>query len=62
MALYMVHNWDKERQAYLAVITDVDPRFNDEITVLTVELLPTKRDCRRWFKKMREERPWETRQ
>jgi hypothetical protein len=61
--LYMTHAWNDEQQAYLAVITEGHPRMGDELaTVLTLELLPTARACRQWFKRMRRERPWETRQ
>lgn len=60
--LYMTHAWNDEQQAYLAIITDGHPHGGEEVTVLTLELLPTTRACRQWFKRMRKERPWETRQ
>lgn len=61
--LYMTHAWNEEKQAHLAVITDGHPRMGDgHVEVLTVELLPSPRACRQWFKRMRKERPWETRQ
>lgn len=35
---------------------------DDLVTCCTVALLPNPRACRQWFRRMRKERPWETRQ
>lgn len=60
--LYMTHDWSEEHDAYMAVITAGHPRMGDDkCEVLTVQLLPSPRACRQWFKRMRKERPWETR-
>lgn len=61
--LYLTYKWSDEHQCYIAVITEGHFRRGDEETVvLDVEKLPSPRACRKWFKRMRKERPWETRE
>jgi hypothetical protein len=60
--LYLTYDWKENRTAYLAVISEGHPRMGDDhVTVCTVELLPSPRACRQWFRRMRKERPWEAR-
>jgi hypothetical protein len=61
--LFLTYAWKADRNGYLAVVSEGHPRLGDEeVTVCTVALLPTPRACRQWFRRMRKERPWETRQ
>lgn len=61
--LYLTYLWNDEKDAYIAVVTEGHGSAGDEqVTCCTVSLQPTERACRQWFRRMRKERPWETRQ
>lgn len=47
----------------LAICSDGTPqRDHDHVTVLSLETVPNMKVARAWFKRVRLERPWETRQ
>ena len=44
----------------LAVISDGSPQHgHEDVTVLTVKLVDSPADAKRWFKEMKRERPWD---
>jgi hypothetical protein len=46
----------------IAVITLGSPQMgDDEVVVLTLTEVKSQGEAEQWFKKMKEERPWETR-
>lgn len=56
-----------QQSSGIAVITDKHPRkrsgeLAEGVTVLSVERCPNMKAARKWFKRMKVERPWETRQ
>ncbi len=54
------------RRVWLATISDGSPQLgHDEVTVLTLETFPIgtkRRVIMDWYKRMKKEQPWETRQ
>lgn len=59
---------DRERRqpqndGYIAVITLGNYQAGDDpITVLSVEVVKNMKTAKQWFRRMKIERPWETRQ
>lgn len=52
-----------QNDGYVAVISDGHVQRGDEkCTVLTVEVVPNMKAAKAWFRRMKVERPWETRQ
>jgi hypothetical protein len=52
-----------QNDGYIAVITDAHPQRGDgPVTVLTVDVLPSMKAAKAWFRRMQVERPWEPRQ
>jgi hypothetical protein len=52
-----------ESGKYLAVLSFGQPQTGDEnITVLSIELVRNYKEAKQWAKRMEVERPWETRQ
>lgn len=61
--LYLTTKWFQERGEFVAVLSFGQPQLGDENPVIVdVNAFKTKRECRAWFRRMKKERPWETRQ
>jgi hypothetical protein len=46
----------------LAICSDGTPqRGHDGVTVLSLEVVASEPEARQWFKRVRKEKPWETR-
>lgn len=57
--------WDKNPKGagLLAIISQGQPQLGDKnCTVLTLEVVPNAKAAKKWFRRMAQERPWETRQ
>jgi hypothetical protein len=53
---------EPQKDGYIAVITRGQPQLGDEeVTVLTVEVVKNVKEAKAWYKLMRVERPWELR-
>jgi hypothetical protein len=60
--IYLTYDWLPKKNAYLAIISRGQPRLGDQdVMVLTVELCKTPKECKRWYRRMLVERPWEQR-
>jgi hypothetical protein len=63
--IYLTVGREKRRpqnDGYIAVISYGQPQCGDyECTVLDVELVKNMKEAKAWFRKMKIERPWETR-
>jgi len=47
----------------LAICSDGTPQLgHDPVTVLTIEVVGSLKEARRWFNNVKQTRPWETRQ
>lgn len=52
-----------QNDGYVAVISDGHIQRGDEkCLVLSVKVVPNVKAAQAWFRRMKEERPWETRQ
>ncbi len=52
-----------QNDGYIAAISDGHIRHGDaQCTVLTVKVVPNMKAAKAWFRRMKVERPWETRQ
>lgn len=46
----------------IAICSDGSPQLGHEgVTVLTLEVVKSPKEARRWFERVRQERPWEAR-
>jgi hypothetical protein len=62
--IYLTLSPEKRRDGgYLAVLSEGQPQFgNEEITILSAEVVKNKKAAKIWGRKMLAERPWETKQ
>lgn len=62
--IYLTIDDDPKGRGLVAIMTQGHPQLGDNhITVLTLEVgFKTVKAARKWFKRMKVERPWETRQ
>lgn len=51
-----------ENDGYIAVVTDGVYNIDETVTVCTVEVVRSMKEAKAWFRRMKVERPWETRQ
>lgn len=62
-ALYLTVGDDPHGRGLLAIVSEGHPRAGDgKCVLLTLEVVPSMKAAKRWFKQMKVERPWETRQ
>lgn len=48
-----------QNDGYIAVISQGQPQFGDEeVTILTVEVVKNMKEAKAWYKRMKLERPW----
>jgi hypothetical protein len=63
--IYLTVSRDKrqpQNDGYIAVISQGQPQLGDNTcTVLDVELVKNMKEANAWFKRMKIDRPWETR-
>jgi hypothetical protein len=61
--IYLTVDKNPKGKGLLAVMTQGHIQYGDaECIVLTLEVVPNMKAAKKWFKQMKIERPWETRQ
>lgn len=54
---------EPQRDGYVAIISRGSPQLGDnEVVVLAVDIVQNMKAAKAWFRRMKEEQPWETRQ
>jgi hypothetical protein len=60
--IYVTIDKNPRGPGVLAVISQGQPQLGDqEVTILTFEVLPNRKAAKQWFRRMKVERPWEIR-
>ena len=61
--MYLTVDRDRENGGLIAVISLGSPQVGDkEITILTVERVKNMKGAKAWYRRMKVEQPWATRQ
>lgn len=61
--MYLTIARDPNSSGWIAAITMGQPQLGDNnVTLLTIEVLKSRTEAREWFERMKIEKPWETRQ
>lgn len=61
--IYLTVGDDPKGRGLIAVMSQGQPQLGDaHCTVLTIEIVKNMKQAKAWFRRMKDERPWETRQ
>lgn len=61
--MYLTVDQDRENGGMIAVITLGQPQVGDKnVTILSVERVRNMKQAKSWYRRMKVERPWQTRQ
>lgn len=61
--VYLTVGKDPKGRGLLAIITQGHIQYGDaNCTVLTLGVVPNMKAAKKWYKRMKSEKPWETRQ
>jgi hypothetical protein len=61
--MYLTVDRDREVGGMIAVISMGSPQHGDtNVAILSVERVKNRKEAKAWYRRMKVERPWETRQ
>jgi len=60
--IYLTVDKNPKGKGLLAIMTQGHIQYGDASLVLTFEVVPNMKAAKKWFRRMKIERPWETRQ